>query len=199
VKRPKEGRQTARERSTRGTLSAPRPAQSARSESAPGDSSASRAARHDAIREVLRAHAVGTQEELGRLLVAEGFQVTQATLSRDLASLSALRVSGVGGGAVYALGGGLAAGAAGRPRGRDVSGLVLFVSESDALCVVRTQPGAAQAVARVIDDARLPRCLGTLAGDDTIFVSPVRGTSPRKLSQTLKSLLGQPRGRDAQA
>lgn len=184
----------------RGTLSAPRPAQSARS--APGDLTSSRAARHAAIRKVLRGNSVGTQEELGRLLVAEGFQVTQATLSRDLSSLSALRVSGASGGAVYELGelgapgAGHAAGSSSAgPRGRDVSGLVVFVSDSDALCVVRTQPGAAQAVARVIDDARLPQCLGTIAGDDTIFVSPLRGTSPRKLSQTLKSLLGQPRGR----
>jgi transcriptional regulator of arginine metabolism len=189
--------QRERQRSPRGTLSAPRPAQSARSESAGGDSKSSRAARHAAIRKVLREHAVGTQEELGRLLAAEGFHVTQATLSRDLSSLSALRVPGAGGGAVYELGASVAAGPTAGQRLRDVSGLVVFVEGGDALSVVRTQPGAAQAVARVIDDARLPQCLGTIAGDDTIFVSPVRGTSPRKLSQTLKSLLGQPRGRDA--
>ena len=201
MRRPAErqsGRGQQPKQRPRGSLSAPRPAQSALSESE-GDSNSSRGARHAAIRRVLREHAVGTQEQLGRLLVGEGFQVTQATLSRDLASLSALRVSGASGGAVYALGAGLAADPSDGQRLRDVSGLVVFISDSDALCVVRTQPGAAQAVARVIDDARLLECLGTIAGDDTIFVSPVRGTSPRQLSQTLESLLGRPRGRDPQA
>jgi transcriptional regulator of arginine metabolism len=189
----------ARQHSGRSVLSAPRPRQSARSAPQAGgsrDSKAGRAARHAAIRKVLREHAVGTQEELGRLLAAEGFQVTQATLSRDLASLAALRVPGAGGGAVYELGAPPAAGPSAEQRLRDVFGLVVFISDSDALAVVRTQPGAAQAVARAIDVARLPQCLGTIAGDDTIFVSPVRGTSTRKLSQTLRTLLGQQRGRE---
>ena len=152
-----------------------------------------KAARHAVIRRVIREHSVGTQEELGRLLVTEGFHVTQATLSRDLHSMSALRVSRQGGGAVYELD--PAEVPAPGQRLREVGDLVVFIADNDALTVVRTQDGAAQAVARAIDLARLPQCLGTIAGDDTIFVSPVRGTSARKLSQTLKALLGRPRGR----
>ena len=152
-----------------------------------------KAARHEVIRRVIREHAVGTQEELGRLLDAEGFHVTQATLSRDLHSLSALRVSRQGGGAVYELDPGEVP--APGQRLNEVSDLVVFIADSDALAVVRTQTGAAQAVARAIDLARVPQCLGTIAGDDTIFVSPVRGTSARKLAQTLRALLGRPRGR----
>ena len=152
-----------------------------------------KAARHSVIRRVIREHAVGTQEELGRLLESEGFRVTQATLSRDLRSMSALRVSRQGGGAVYELD--PAEVPAPGQRLREVSDLVLFIADNDALTVVRTQTGAAQAVARAIDLARLPQCLGTIAGDDTIFVSPVRGTSARKLSQVLRALLGRPRGR----
>jgi transcriptional regulator of arginine metabolism len=197
--RIRRGRAPARAAHSEGRLSAPRPAQSAHRQAThaaalAGAADSGKAARHSKIREVLAAHQVGTQEELGRLLAEEGFRVTQATLSRDLTQLSALRKSGGRGGAFYEVldrpaAGGLEA------RLRDVGPLVLSVQDSDALSVVRTQPGAANAVARAIDLAGLPDCLGTIAGDDTIFVSPVRGTSPRKLSLTLKSLLG-PQRRD---
>jgi len=57
--------------------------------------------------------------------------------------------------------------------------------------VLRTQPGAASAIALAIDTARLPECLGTLAGDDTIFATPVRGVTTRKLAQRLRTLFGR--------
>lgn len=174
-------------RPQRGTIGA-RPDEAARARQAP-PAGGGKEARHAAIRAVVREHAVGTQEELGRLLEARGFRVTQGTLSRDLAQLGALRVARQGGGATYEL-----APAEPAPAGqylRELAELVVSLSDNAALCVVRTQPGAANAVARAIDLARIPTCLGTIAGDDTIFATPVRGTSSRRLTHTLKGLLGQ--------
>jgi transcriptional regulator of arginine metabolism len=144
-----------------------------------------KSARLDAIKRIIRARAVGTQEDLGKLLHAEGFKVTQGTLSRDLQQLGALRVPRQGG-TVYELG------PEPEPvqRLRALGELVLFISDNEALAVVRTQPGAANAVARAIDLARIPECLGSIAGDDTIFLTPVRGVGARRLSHALRELLG---------
>lgn len=148
---------------------------------------AGKAERLEAIRRVIRSRAVGTQEELGRLLEAEGFRVTQATLSRDLARLRAVRLARPDGGAVY----GLEAEAGPRERPDELGELLLAISDNEALSVLRTVTGAAPAVARAIDVARLPECLGTLAGDDTIFVTPVRGISSRKLTAALRALFAR--------
>ncbi|MBS2023202.1 MAG: arginine repressor [Deltaproteobacteria bacterium] len=147
-----------------------------------------KAARQEAIQKLIREEAVGTQEELGRLLAERGFHVTQGTLSRDLNQLGALRVARPGGGTIYGLETDEVPHAG--QRLHDVGQLVLTLVDNDTLCVVRTQPGAASAIARAIDLARVPECLATLAGDDTIFVTPVRGVSARKLTQSLKRLFG---------
>lgn len=147
-----------------------------------------RRTRLSAIARVLAERTVGTQQELGTALTALGFRVTQTTLSRDLALLGAVRVARAGGGAVYQLGS--PDGASESERLREVSHLIQLLSDNESLCVVRTIPGAASTVARAIDLARLSESLGTLAGDDTIFVLPARGTSSRKLTQALRTLLG---------
>ena len=141
-------------------------------------------ARHDAIKRVIDSRMVSTQEELGRLLFAEGIEVTQATLSRDLAQLQATRIHRPEGGAFYELHD-QGEPAPDRVRLRE---LVVDIADNEALVVVRTMPGAAPAIALEIDDARLPECLGTLAGDDTIFITPQRGTSTSKLSLRLREL-----------
>jgi len=139
-------------------------------------------ARHDRIRRLLTAERIGTQEGLCRALAREGFRVTQATLSRDLQQLGAVRVGGV-----YEL----APVSPASARLREVGDLIVSIAENDLLAVLRTQPGAAPAVASAVDAARLPECLGTLAGDDTIFATPVRGVPVRKLSQKLRNLFGR--------
>jgi len=142
----------------------------------------SKGARQEAIRRLLQAERIGTQEGLCRALAREGFRVTQATLSRDLQQLGAVRVGGL-----YELPPASPAAA----RLQEVGDLVVSFAENDLLVVLRTQPGAAPAVASAIDAARLPGCLGTLAGDDTIFATPVRGVAVRKLSRKLRNLFGR--------
>lgn len=146
-------------------------------------------ARQEVIRRLIRAHAVATQEELGQLLTREGFDVTQATLSRDLAQLGAMRVSLPQGGTVY----GLEESPPPPSEGtlREMGELILSVEDNEQLVVLRTRTGSASLVAVAIDQARLPECLGTIAGDDTIFVAPARGRPARALNRKLKALFGK--------
>ncbi|HET9553154.1 MAG TPA: arginine repressor [Anaeromyxobacteraceae bacterium] len=140
--------------------------------------------RRDAVARILRARRIGTQEELLEALAGEGFQATQATLSRDLARLGARRVSRPDGAFYEADGPPPEEGKAA------LRGLVATVDTNASLVVIRTAPGAASAVARAIDDARLPEVLGTIAGDDTIFVAPAGDLKPRRLAAHLTGLLG---------
>ena len=146
-----------------------------------------KAERHEEIRRLLRSRRISTQQELAELLAAQGIGITQATLSRDLAELGVLRVSRPEG-AVYEL---EAVNAAANPQLTDLGDTILSLRENDFLVVLRTRPGMASAVALAIDNARMPECLGTLAGDDTIFATPARGVATRRLSQQIRSLFGR--------
>lgn len=143
-------------------------------------------ARREVIRRLLRTHLVGTQDELGELLKREGIEVTQATLSRDLARLQARRVTLPDGGTVYELHDAPA------PRGeeplRAVHALVTTVDDADAMVVVRTLPGGAPAVAAAIDASRPAGVLGTIAGDDTIFIVPAKGVKPARVKRDLMTV-----------
>jgi len=142
--------------------------------------------RHEEIRRLLRARRISTQQELAELLAAQGIETTQATLSRDLAELGVLRVSRPEG-AVYEL---EPVNATATPLA-ELGETVLSLRDNDTLVVVRTRPGMASAVALAIDNRRMPECLGTLAGDDTIFATPARGVSTRRLAQQIRSLFGR--------
>jgi transcriptional regulator of arginine metabolism len=144
--------------------------------------------RRDAVARILRARPIATQEELVAALRAGGFDVTQATLSRDLAQLGARRAARPGGGTLYELPDG-----AGAPDGfLALRALVSAVAANASLVVIRTHPGSAPAIARAIDLAELPEVLGTIAGDDTVFVAPAGALRPRRLAQRLAEFLGAP-------
>jgi transcriptional regulator of arginine metabolism len=143
---------------------------------------ASHRARRERIRQLLQHHEVATQEELGALLLREGLAVTQATLSRDLAKLEARRVTLPDGGTVYELADAPARSGSLLLQARS---LVTTVEEGDAMVVVHTLPGGAPTVARAIDTTRPPGVLGTLAGDDTVFVVPRKGVKPGRVRRDL--------------
>ncbi len=143
-------------------------------------------ARRELIRHLLKTRPVATQEELGALLKREGIEVTQATLSRDLAKLHARRSHASDGSLVYELD---------DSRGRTadaalmaVHQLVTTVDDSDAMVVIRTLPGAASVVAAALDAHRPEGILGTLAGDDTVFIVPARGVKPARVTKDLLSV-----------
>lgn len=149
-------------------------------------------ARRDAIRRLIRSQVIGTQEQLGRLLEKDGIEVTQATLSRDLGALTARRVQLSQGGTAYELDDAPVSG--GAEGLRAVHALVTTVDESDAMVVLRTRPGAASIVAAAIDAGRPAGVLGTLAGDDTIFIVPTKGTRPARVANQLRTIWRKAKG-----
>lgn len=144
-------------------------------------------ARHQQIIDLVGAHEVRSQGELAELLSARGVSVTQATLSRDLLELDAVKVRTAQGALVYAVPGeggdrtpsaGRTAGAASR-LSRLLGELLVSAEASANLVVLRTPPGAAQFLASAVDRADLSDILGTIAGDDTVLVigrDPVGGS-----------------------
>ncbi|HEX3789982.1 MAG TPA: arginine repressor [Pseudonocardiaceae bacterium] len=134
-----------------------------------------RAARQARIVELVSSMAVRSQTELARLLAAEGVDVTQATLSRDLDELGAVKLRGADGGApVYVIpedGSPVRGIQGGTSRLARLLGELLVSADGSAnLMVLRTPPGAAQFLASSIDRAALHEVVGTIAGDDTVMV-----------------------------
>ena len=135
-------------------------------------------ARHRHIVAVLRRTSVRSQSDLAELLAADGFVVTQATLSRDLVELGAVKVRHEGG-LVYAVPGeggdrtpqaGIVQEHLDARLSRLCEELLVTAESSANLVVLRTPPGAAQFLASAIDHSVLPAVLGTIAGDDTVLV-----------------------------
>lgn len=152
---------------------------------------ANKRARQATIRELIEARAVGSQEELRKLLRQRGWDVTQATLSRDLRELGVARVS-TPEGARYTLSGSTPAGGDGDPVLEAVlPALFTAVDGVGEMVVIRTVPGGAQPIARAIDAESWPDILGTLAGDDTILLI-CRSTAARdRLVRRIRSLAGR--------
>lgn len=138
-------------------------------------SASTRAGRQARIVALLAAHSVRSQGELAAMLAGEGIDVTQATLSRDLEELGAVKLRGADGGmGVYVVpedGSPVRGVAGGTDRMTRLLGeLLVSTDASGNLAVLRTPPGAAHYLASAIDRAALPEVLGTIAGDDTIFL-----------------------------
>jgi transcriptional regulator of arginine metabolism len=160
----------------------------------------SKAARHARIVAVLADHPVRSQAELAALLDDAGVHVTQATLSRDLEELGAVKLRTPDGGLpVYVVpqdGAPLTArGAvdAPPPRLARLIGELLISAEGSAnLVVLRTPPGAAHFLASALDRAGLPEVLGTIAGDDTILVVARHATGGPALARRLLNLAEPP-------
>jgi transcriptional regulator of arginine metabolism len=153
-----------------------------------------RAGRQARIVAVLSSAAVRSQSELAALLATEGIEVTQATLSRDLEELGAVKLRGADGGVgVYVVpedGSPVRGVSGGTGRvSRLLSELLVATDASGNLAVLRTPPGAAHYLASAIDRAALPYVVGTIAGDDTIFVAarePMTGAELATIIQDLK-------------
>lgn len=160
-----------------------------------------RAGRHAKIVELVTHRAVRSQSDLAALLAAEGIDVAQATLSRDLDELGAVKLRGVGGVPVYVIpedGSPVRAVAGGAARlGRQLADLLVSVDASANLAVLRTPPGAAQFLASALDRAALHDIVGTIAGDDTILVvarEPLTGAELGERLMTLRDRqLGDPK------
>ncbi len=166
-----------------------------------------KAARHAQIAAILGQKPVRSQEELAELLGERGVRVTQATLSRDLEEIGAVRLRGTDGVLVYALPGepgpGGVSGAPGSLAGgpfapsaadpaarlaRLAAELLISAEASANLVVLRTPAGAAQLLASAIDHADWPTVLGTVGGDDTVLVISRHPTGGAELASALLKL-----------
>lgn len=158
--------------------------------------STSKAARHARIVAVLADHEVRSQAELATLLDDAGVHVTQATLSRDLDELGAVKLRAPDGGLpVYVVpedGSPLTARSASdappQRLARLVGELLISAEASANLVVLRTPPGAAHFLASALDRAGLPEILGTIAGDDTILVITRQVSGGQPLAEWFRDL-----------
>jgi transcriptional regulator of arginine metabolism len=153
---------------------------------------ATKAARLSRITDAIRSRRVHSQTELSVLLAGDGIEVTQATLSRDLDELGAMKVRGVDGGPpVYVIpeDGSPRPMAGGTDRlGRLLNELLLSYNASGNLAVLRTPPGAAPVQGRANDRASLVDVVGTIAGDDTILVVARDGLTGAELGRRIADL-----------
>ena len=147
--------------------------------------------RQHRIERLLGDHAVTSQEKLVALLADEGIDSTQATVSRDLDDLGAVKVRVPGGHSVYAVPEHPADRAVPADQLRRVLGeWVVDVTSSGNLVVLRTPPGSAHVVASALDRTGLEGSIGTVAGDDTLMVVAAEGVRGAALADRLRALAG---------
>lgn len=146
--------------------------------------------RQIAVRELVTTHAVSSQEDLRRLLIARGVEVTQATLSRDIHDLGLARISGESG-ARYVVPESLG-GDEDKPLLQNL--LPQLFSRVDGvgeLIVLHTVRSGAQPIAEAIDQEEFAEVLGTIAGDDTILIVTRSAAARIALTERLLALAGE--------
>ena len=138
--------------------------------------------RLETLRMIISSQEMGSQEELLSALQEEGFKLTQATLSRDLKQLKVAKAATMGGNYVYVL-----------PNETmykrvAVPGFV-SINFSGNLGVIKTRPGYASAIAWNIDKSDIPFILGSIAGDDTIFIVIREGIRNSEVIESLSQII----------
>lgn len=147
--------------------------------------------RHAAILKIVRSEKVASQERLRELLKAEGFDVTQATLSRDIRELGLAKLAAPDGGSHYAPP--PEAGTGIRPHLEQLLPTVLVSVEGvGPLLVVKTPAGGAQGLGLALDAAGWNEIIGTIAGDDAVLVITRSERARRAVHTRLKELAGLP-------
>src|SRR6187402_733685 len=152
-----------------------------------GDRMANKRERQSAILEIVDARVVSSQEDLRKLLLQRGWDVTQATLSRDLRELRLARVP-TPDGVRYAVADGAISSAARPALDALRPQLLTRVDGVGELIVLRTVPGGAQPVASALDGESWPDVLGTVGGDDTILVVCRSSTARERIERRLRKL-----------
>lgn len=150
-----------------------------------------KAQRQHRIAQMLEQHPVTSQLQLVDLLAAAGIEATQATVSRDLEEMGAVKVRVRGGDSVYAVPELPKDHHAPEEHLRRVLGdWVVDVQRSGNIVLVRTPPGSAHVVASALDRAAPPDILGTVAGDDTVIVIATEDAGGPRVQQRLIDLAG---------
>src|SRR3954453_7428559 len=148
--------------------------------------------RQRAIRDLVEQRPIRTQQELAAALRDRGFRATQATVSRDVAELG-LGKGTRDGRSAYVLPPRLRdADASGEDRLRRLlAGVPVWFRIANPLLIIKTLPGSAHAVAAALDRTRWPEIVGSIAGDDTVFVATPDRTALKRLRDRLVGLSGR--------
>ena len=148
--------------------------------------------RLEALRLIISSQQLGSQDELLTALQKEGFKLTQATLSRDLKQLKVAKAASMSGNYVYVLPNDTMYKRVSTPNTiREMMKVPGFVSInfSGNIGIIKTRPGYASSIAWNIDNSDIPEILGTIAGDDTIFIVIKEGVKHQQIINTLSDVV----------
>ena len=148
--------------------------------------------RLEALRLIISSQQLGSQDELLVALQKEGFKLTQATLSRDLKQLKVAKAASMSGNYVYVLPNETMYKRVNTPNSiREMMKVPGFVSinYSGNMGVIKTRPGYASSIAWNIDNSDIPEIIGTIAGDDTIFIVIKEGVRHQDVTDALSEVV----------
>ena len=148
--------------------------------------------RLEALRLIISSQQLGSQDELLNALQKEGFKLTQATLSRDLKQLKVAKVASMSGNYVYVLPNETMYKRVSTPNSiREMMKVPGFISInfSGNMGIIKTRPGYASSIAWNIDNSDVPEILGTIAGDDTIFIVIKEGVKHQQVVEALSDIV----------
>ena len=146
----------------------------------------------EAIRLLISSQELSNQGEVLQALKKEGFNLTQATLSRDLKRLKVAKAATIKGNYVYVLPNETMYHRIHKPQSAAQMMMTpgfLSINFSGNMGVIKTRPGYASSIAYNIDNADVPEILGTIAGDDTIFIVVRQGVSEIEIIESLKDII----------
>jgi len=145
--------------------------------------------RHKVIREIIEQQDIETQYQLTEALLQHGFNVTQATISRDIKELGLVKVTGPGNTFRYKFQAGVNAATTFDRTKKMLRDNLLRVDVSGKILVLNTLPGTAQGVAFYLDSLNWKDILGTIAGDDTIFAVVSEKVSTESVADQIRELM----------
>ena len=148
--------------------------------------------RLEALRMIISSQELGSQDELLTALKKEGFQLTQATLSRDLKQLKVAKAATMRGNYIYVLPNDTMYKRVTTPHTiREMMQVPVFLSInfSGNMGVIKTRPGYASSIAYNIDNSHIDEILGTIAGDDTIFIVIKQGVTKNEVTEALRDVV----------
>ena len=148
--------------------------------------------RLEALRLIISSQQLGSQDELLNALQKEGFKLTQATLSRDLKQLKVAKAASMSGNYVYVLPNETMYKRVSTPNSiREMMKVPGFISInfSGNMGIIKTRPGYASSIAWNIDKSDVPEILGTIAGDDTIFIVIKEGVKHQDVVEALTDVV----------
>ena len=151
-----------------------------------------KASRLDSIKIIISTKEVGSQEELLRELEAEGYKLTQATLSRDLKQLKVAKAASTSGKYLYVLPNNTLYKRVSEPHpipNMPISNGFISLRFSGNIAIIRTRPGYASSIAYDIDNGNISEIIGTIAGDDTIMMVLDEGVTRTEVVRALRRVI----------